>query len=145
MRHRSSILILFACSAFCSSAQAETLTLQQALGLAYEGNFGLAAGRADLRAIDENVAKALSGWRPSASVSGNYGFENNYISQPFAVPGPHPRQFGVTVNQPIYSPTTIPKTRQAKADVRVGRAKLTSIEEQVLFGAAKAYFDVVQA
>jgi len=128
-----------------SSARAETLTLPQALGLAYEGNFGLAAGRADLRATDENVAKALSGWRPSAAVSGNYGFENDYVSQPYPVPGPHPRQFGVTVTQPIYSPTTIPKTRQAKADVRVGRAKLTSIEEQILFGAAKAYFDVVQA
>ena len=144
--HRSfAVLIALAFVALGSSARADTLTLQQALGLAYEGNFGLAAGRADLRATDENVAKALSGWRPSASVSGNYGVEDNSINQPYPVPGPHPRQFGVTVTQPIYSPTTIPRTRQAKADVRVGRARLTSIEAQVLFDAAKAYFDVVQA
>jgi TolC family type I secretion outer membrane protein len=127
-----------------SGARAETLTLEQALGLAYESNYGLAAGRANLRATDETVAKALSGWRPTASVSGSYGVEDEQVVQPFPVPGPHPRQFGVTVSQPIYSPTTIPKTRQAKADVRAGRAKLTSTEQQVLFGAAKAYFDVVQ-
>jgi outer membrane protein len=126
-------------------AQAEQLTLQQALGLAYEGNFGLAAGRADLRATDENVAKALAGWRPTASVSGNYGVENNYVSQPYPVPGPQPRGFGVAITQPIYSPTTTPKTQQAKADVRAGRARLTSIEQQILFDAAKAYFDVLLA
>jgi outer membrane protein len=144
--HRSfAALVVLTGVALSSGAHADTLTLQQALGLAYEGNFGLAAGRADLRATDEDVAKALSGWHPSASVSGNYGVENDYVSQPYPVPGPHPRQVGVTVTQPIYSPTTIPKTRQAKADVRAGRAKLTSIEEQILFGAAKAYFDVIQA
>src|SRR6185503_19505576 len=120
-------------------------TLSEALGLAYEGNYGLAAGRADLRATDENVARALSGWRPSASFSGNYGAEEDHVSQPYPVPGPHPRQFGVTVTQPIYSPTTIPRTRQAKADVRAGRARLTSTEQQILFAAAKAYFDVLQA
>jgi len=128
-----------------SVAHAETLTLSEALGLAYEGNYGLAAGRADLRATDENVARALSGWRPSASFSGNYGAEEDHVSQPYPVPGPHPRQFGVTVTQPIYSPTTIPRTRQAKADVRAGRARLTSTEQQILFAAAKAYFDVLQA
>ncbi len=128
-----------------SGAHAETLTLEQALGLAYEGNYGLAVGRADLRATDENVAKALSGWRPSASVSGSYGAESNHVSQPFPVPGPYPHQFDVTISQPLYSPTTGPRTRQAKADVRVGRAKLTSIEQQILLDAAKAYFDVVQA
>src|SRR5579872_6374720 len=101
--------------ALSSAAHAETLTLQQALGFAYQDNFGLAAGRADLRATDENVAKALSGWHPSASVSGSYGVENDHISQPVPVSGPHPRQFGVTVTQPIYSPTTIPRTQQAKA------------------------------
>lgn len=143
--HSFAVLLALAFAALSSSARAETLTLPQALALAYESNFSLAAGRADLRATDENVAKALSGWRPSASVSGNYGVEDNSISQPYPVPGPHPRQFGVTVTQPIYSPTTIPRTHQAKADVRAGRAKLTSIEAQVLFGAAKSYFDVVQA
>lgn len=127
-----------------SAAHSETLTLQQALGFAYQDNFGLASGRADLRATDEDVAKALSGWHPSASISGSYGVENDHIGQSIPIPGPHPRQFGLTVTQPIYSPTTIPKTQQAKADVRAGRARLTSFEQQILFDAAKAYFDVIQ-
>ncbi len=145
-RHRNlAVLVIVAVVAQASGARSETLTLQQALGLAYDTNFGLAAQRADLRATDEDVAKALSGWHPSASVSGNYGVENDYITPANPVPGPHPRQFGLIVSQPVYSPTTIPKTQQAKADVRAGRAKLTSVEQQILFDAAKAYFDVVQA
>jgi hypothetical protein len=44
---------------------AEPFTLAQALGLAYETNPQLEAQRAALRATDEEVAKALAGWRPA--------------------------------------------------------------------------------
>ena len=43
------------------AAQAETITLNDALGLAYETNPNLDASRAQLRATDENVAKANAG------------------------------------------------------------------------------------
>lgn len=139
---RLATAIALAC-ALAPRATAETFTLQQALSSAYETNFRLQAARADLRATDEDVAKALSGWRPFASASGSYGIDRDHTI-PFFRPGEHPRDYGVTVTQPIYNPQTIPQTQEAKANVRAGRAGLTSIEEQVLLDAATAYFDVVQ-
>ena len=58
-------------------ARAETFTLQQALSLAYETNPRLEAERAQLRATDEEVAKALSNWRPNLGVAGSYGWTSN--------------------------------------------------------------------
>jgi TolC family type I secretion outer membrane protein len=131
-------------SLLSSGACAETFTLDQALAVAYQNNFRLQAARADLRATDEDVSKALSTWRPYASASGSYGIDRDHTNNPFFAPGEHPRDYGVTVTQPIYNPQTIPQTEEAKANVRAGRAGLTSIEEQVLLDAATSYFDVVQ-
>ena len=55
--------------AFCGTPQAETL--DEALGLAYQNNPTLLAARAALRAVDESVPIALSGWRPTLSLNGN--------------------------------------------------------------------------
>jgi outer membrane protein len=146
LRHRSfAVLSVVATIGLAPVARAETFTLEQALSAAYENNFRLQAGRADLRGTDEDVAKALSGWRPSASISGSYGVDSSYVNPFYPVPGGHPRSIGATITQPIYNPLVIPQTHQAKADVRAGRATLTSIEQQVLLAAATAYFDVVQA
>ena len=82
--------------AMVPAAQAETFTLAQALGVAYETNPQLEAQRAALRATDEEVAKALAGWRPKASVEGSAGYE---IGEFHAIPGPAAGTFprGVTV------------------------------------------------
>src|ERR1700761_2119505 len=54
-------------------AYAETQTLEQALALAYQTNPGLQAERAKLRAVDEQVSRALSGWRPDISATADDG------------------------------------------------------------------------
>jgi outer membrane protein len=46
---------------------------------AYQNNPSLNAQRAALRAIDENVPQALSGYRPKLSVTASGGF--NYFNQ----------------------------------------------------------------
>ena len=126
------------------SAYAETFTLQEALALAYETNPRLEAERAQLRATDEEVAKALSGWRPNVGVSGSYGYTSNEVNAfGLSIPEGHPRDVTVTVTQPLFTGQTIPQTRQANALVRAGRFQLTSVEQFVLFNAARAYFDVV--
>ena len=48
-------------------------TLADALSVAYETNPQLTGERAHLRATDESVPTALAGWRPTISVTGNYG------------------------------------------------------------------------
>jgi len=56
-------------------AYGETLMLSDALGTAYETNPVLAAQQAQLRAIDEQVAQADAGWRPTINAQGSYGVE----------------------------------------------------------------------
>ena len=60
----------------CSGAAADTL--EWALVQAYQNNPSLNAQRASLRATDENVPQALSGYRPKLSVtaSGGYNYQN---------------------------------------------------------------------
>jgi outer membrane protein len=135
--------VVFAWLCYNQSAQAEILTLDQALALTYEANPRLGGERANLRATDEDVASALSGWRPSIGVSGSYGYTSNDLSNPISnLPNGHPRDVTVTVTQPIFNGTNIPATRQAKAAVAAGRETLSSVEQSILFAAAKAYFDV---
>ena len=127
-------------------ARAETLTLNQALAAAYETNTQLQAQRAALRATDEDVATAVSGWRPTVTANANYGYTRDRTSPPefnVIAPNGHPRDAGVTLTQPVINGTTIPQTRQAKAGVEAGRAQLSSVEQSTLLNAAKAYFDVL--
>src|SRR5579875_1795950 len=49
-------------------------TLEQALVAAYETNPQLLQERANVRAVDENVPKALSGWRPTVVLNGSGGY-----------------------------------------------------------------------
>lgn len=128
------------------AARAETLTLDQALAAAYETNTQLQAQRAALRATDEDVASAVSGWRPTVTASGSYGYTHDRTVPPeigVVAPNGHPRDATVTLTQPIINGTTIPQTRQAKAGVDAGRAQLTSVEQTTLLSAARAYFDVL--
>src|SRR5690242_20142968 len=60
----------------CTVATADTL--EWALVQAYQNNPSLNAQRAALRAADENVPQALSGYRPKLSVTASGGY--NYQS-----------------------------------------------------------------
>jgi outer membrane protein len=138
------------CALICclgSLARAQTLTLEQALAAAYETNTQLQAQRAALRATDEDVATAVSGWRPTVTASASYGYTHDRTSPPqlfgLVAPNGHPRDASVTLTQPVINGTTIPQTRQAKAGVEAGRAQLSSVEQTVLLNVAKAYFDVL--
>lgn len=129
-----------------SSARAETLTLNEALATAYETNTQLEAQRAALRAVDEDVATAVSGWRPTVTASASYGYSRDRTTPPnfpVVAPNGHPRDAGVTITQPVFNGTTIPQTTEAKAGVQAGRAQLVSVEQTTLLSAAKAYFDVL--
>ena len=60
------------------SRRAAADTLEWALVQAYQNNPSLNAQRAALRATDENVPQALSGYRPKLAVTANAG--DNYTS-----------------------------------------------------------------
>lgn len=135
------------------AAQAETITLNDALGLAYETNPNLDASRAALRATDENVAKANAGWRPTANINGQYGYERQQFGDVSTgsgvVPGgaitDHPLQGQLTVTQPLFrGGKTIAEVGRAKALVRQGRAQLIDSEQQTLLNGVSAYMNVVR-
>ncbi len=134
-------------------AFAESLT--DALAATYAGNPTLQAARAELRATDENVAQALSNWRPSLSADGTaqWSETRNTLSTGagFAALGTSSddtrKSYSGTVSlaQNIYrGGRTVAQTRQAKAQVAAGRASLANTEQSVLLDAVTAYMDVLR-
>lgn len=124
-------------------ASAEPLTLESALASAYLSNPQLEAQRAALRATDEEVAKALSGWRPSISFSGSYGWrEDRQTLSGATTTSSTPQSGQVIINQPLFDGRNIPNTARAKALVDAGREQLRGTEQTVLLQAATAFFSV---
>ena len=134
-------------------------TLEWALVQAYQNNPSLNAQRAALRAIDENVPQALSGYRPKVSVTASGGF--NYFDQLNKTVNqqvfPHTvnygsigedlgtRQFGATATQTLYNGfQTANRTRQAESQVAGARETLRVTEQQVLLDAATAYMNLLR-
>jgi outer membrane protein len=139
-------------------AQKPSITLADALAIAYETNPQLAAQQASLRATDENVAIANGGWRPTISAGGTYAYNQFYFNPqsftdpttgtvfgPFSTVSAHPVQAAVTVTQPIFrGGRTVAQIGRAKAQVRAARAQLIAAEQTVLLSAATGYMDVVR-
>jgi outer membrane protein len=127
-----------------ASAGAATISLAEALGIAYETNPQLGAAQANLRATDEEVAKANAGWRPTINAQGSWGPQQADISG-FGTISAHPLQGQVTITQPLFrGGRTYAGIGRAKALVRAGRAQLTATEQSVLLDAVTAYMNVVR-
>src|SRR5437762_2593090 len=142
------------------SASAETI--QSALVKAYQNNPQLNAQRAAVRAIDETVPQALSGYRPRLAVTGTLG--EQFSSAITRSPGPTPP--GSTQPTPVYSSAsgtvtpwsvgaaatqtlyngfqTANRTRAAESQVSSGREGLRVLEQTILLNGATAYMDVLR-
>ncbi|HYQ07511.1 MAG TPA: TolC family protein, partial [Xanthobacteraceae bacterium] len=154
------VLLAAGCVVIASSAvTARSDTLEWALVQAYQNNPSLNAQRASLRAADENVPQALSGYRPKLSVTASGGF--NYFDQLTKTVNqqvfPHQvfytslgsdlptRQFGATATQTLYNGfQTANRTRQAESQVEGARETLRVTEQQVLLDAATAYMNLIR-
>ncbi|VAW10153.1 Type I secretion outer membrane protein, TolC family [hydrothermal vent metagenome] len=124
-------------------------TLRDALAQAYANNPELGAERAQLRATDEGVPQALSGYRPNISAALDYGGKR---SNSITFQGPvrlksstytHPRGYSVSITQNVFDGfRTRNRTAQAEANVQAGRGILLNTEQNVLLSAATAFLDV---
>ncbi|MFC3226717.1 TolC family outer membrane protein [Marinibaculum pumilum] len=144
----ASLIASTALAAGLGAAPVRAETLTDALVETYRTNPSLEAQRAALRATDENVPQALSGWRPSVSVSSSIG-KSRVSTDNALIGGPNrtltPISNSLTVSQPVYSGgVTSASTRAAEAQVEAARATLTSTEQSVLLNTVTAYFDVLQ-
>lgn len=122
-------------------------TLHQALTAAYKFNPRLDAERARLRATDEEVPRALSGYRPQIFGSADVGYQKTktFDGAGSGTTVSNPRGYGVDISQPIFRGfRTLNAVREAEATVRAARANLKIIEQDVLLEAVIAYADVVR-
>lgn len=138
-----------------AGSQAAADTLEWALVQAYQNNPSLNAQRASLRATDENVPQALSGYRPKVSVTAtssyNYYNETSELVLPTGVAitqfGQAYLSNGVGVNgsYTLFNGfQTANRTRQAESQVEGARETLRVTEQQVLLDAATAYMTLLR-
>jgi outer membrane protein len=128
--------------------QASGQTLTQALAEAYNTNPQLLAQRALLRATDEQVPQALSGWRPTVNFTGQLGGARASFAQPHITTGyltVYQNSLNLQATQPVYTGgRTLAQTRQAVNTVEATRAQTLAIETSVFQAVSQAYLDVVR-
>jgi outer membrane protein len=136
--------------------QAVADTLEWALVQAYQNNPSLNAQRAALRATDENVPQALSGYRPRLSITANGGAEYQKATSQIPFAGQptittqfaqtfFPRTVGANATYTLYNGLqTANRTRQAESQVMGARETLRVTEQQVLLDAATAYMNLLR-
>ena len=129
-----------------SVVPASAETIESAMARAYNGNPLLNAQRASVRAIDENVPRALSGYRPRVTASGDIGatvqdlYRSGWTNDKY-----FPRGAGVSVTQTLWNGNRIPNSvRQADAGVLAAREQLRQSEQSVLLDGATSYMDVLR-
>lgn len=130
-----------------SSGAAHSETLKDALSSAYLFNPTLKAARAQLRATDEEVPRAKSGFRPTINgeITQTYQNINTHPAAPGIEGDTDPRSYSVTFNQPLFRGfRTLNAVRGAEALVEAGREDLRVSEQQVLLDSVTAYVDVVR-
>ena len=124
-------------------------TLEEVLAQAYQNNPDLRASRARLRATDEGVPQALSGWRPTVNLRGDAGWDRSTSDTGAPTSGrtayTQPRGGSLVIDQNLYrGGRTVAATRRAENTVKAERARLSSSEQTVLLDAVTAYMDVVR-
>jgi outer membrane protein len=129
-------------------------TLAEALSATYAYQPALQAERAKLRATDENVPAALSGWRPTVVLAGGLGYADGTSRAYSFLSGsvlktPLQRQIGqaqATVTQPLYTGGKVSASvNRAKNQVMAERANLIVQEEQSFSDTVNAYVGVIEA
>lgn len=144
---------LLASSSLVTAARADTI--ESALVRAYQNNPQLNAQRASVRATDEGVPQALSGYRPRISITANAGGQySDFKSQTSTAAGTtssvlngvtYPRGVGGTITQTIYNgQQTANRTRAAESQVSAAREALRVLEQTVLLAAATIYMDYLR-
>ena len=131
-------------------------SINDAMARAYSGNPTLQGARAGLRASDENVAQAKSGWRPTVSVQGevrntwagntDFQHQEEFVIGGVTIPEKNftsnsnsndpTGTVRITLSQPVFRGfRTVESIRQAKAGIRAEQQGLLVAEQRTLFDA----------
>jgi outer membrane protein len=150
------LLIAIVAAGMVGTRPARAQSLEEALGEAYSGNPQLLAERAHLRAVDEEVPKALANWRPQVQMSDGVGYEaittpiNTFPSTLSLLESQGNQQsivntFDANITQPIYrGGRTVAEMSKAEKTIEAERAHLISTEGTVFLTVIVAYFDCLR-
>jgi outer membrane protein len=147
-----------------SNARADTLP--GALIQTYTCNPQLNSQRAVVRATDEGVPQALSGYKPRITATASTGQQYTTgvtrttfsatqvgtgsplvgaLNYPRVGAGYTPSAVGVTVNQTVYNGLqTANRTRQAESNTSIARETLRVTEQTILLNGATVYMDLLR-
>ena len=148
----------------CLPAGAGAETMSSALSRAYMGNPDLNQQRASVRATDENLPRALSGFRPTVTATGNAGAQYEDLrSNPTSSGGSggagggttsthlrtrtltFPRSVGAQVQETFYNgERTRNSAKQAESQIDAARETMRLTEQNTLQNGATAYMNVLR-
>ncbi len=136
-------------AALLAPAQAGAETLNQALALAYQSNPQILAARDALRAVDEQIAQAISLLRPTATATFTGGFATSRTNiEDVSRNGSRtrPASASLTLTQPLWrGGKEYAEIRRAEATIKAQRARLHNTEQDIFNQVVTAYMDVVRA
>ncbi|ASY68689.1 outer membrane channel protein TolC [Sinorhizobium fredii] len=119
-------------------------TISGAMAKAYGNNPDLNAARAGLRATDEGVPIAKSGYRPQISAAAT-GTLTRVDQERTGTRDLHDGQVGISITQTIFDGfQTLNNVRAAQSDVFSGRETLKANEIQILLAAAQSYANIAR-
>jgi outer membrane protein len=132
-----------------ASGPAFAQTLRDALAAAYTNNPELLSQRETLRSTIEGVPQALSNWRPSVTLSGDYSKQWSHLNTRESSGSRDQRRFphsaGIDVTQPLYrGGRTDAAVGQAEYNVLAAKATLDGREQDTLLAAVIAFMNVVR-
>ena len=136
--------VFFIFSLFISSS-AISETLEEALTFAYEKNPVINGERSSLRSLDEDVSSASSRFFPSLSISTSYGESSLNYGEADEIKL-QPRVSKIEAKQILFSGGRLVNERlKAVNIVEAGRASLRIVEQEILYSAADAFFNVLKS
>jgi outer membrane protein len=152
------IIVGAALSAAAANPSLAQESLLGALGRAYTNTPELNAQRANVRAVDESVPQALSGYRPRVTATADAGRTHQETITPsfsqatglrqgkrHANDTFSPRGVGIQVDQTLFNGfRTENSTRAAESRVLGARETLRNTEQNVLLNAATSYMNVLR-
>lgn len=133
------------------STLATAENLSNVLSYTYENSLTINAERAGLKATDESVARAKSGYRPSVIGQGSIG--RSYTQSIYSSDlggdkmklNQDPNALSINLVQPVFSGlSTYNSVEAAKQQVRSARSALTNTEQATLLDAVAVYMDVIR-
>ena len=139
---------LMLATALSLSGTARAQNIFEALSETYNTNPTLQAQRAYLRSIDENVAIAKSGYRPTVSLDGSYGETKSNVDSDRGAyrvgdGDSHTGSVAARISQPVFSGfSTVNSVKAADSQVRAEQNNLYNVEQDIFLQAATAYLDV---